>query len=191
MRILLLMASLLMATSPAFAGKRDLIDSAGVNLMKQDTVYTLTNLHPDDVHGRLYAVNYQQAGLIPMCSAVKLDAKNKKVLKFTVKKTNKQYQYIYHKAAAEKFPAHLLRFFGASCPKAEMKALGKRDAEGLRRGKALKGMTKKGVILAIGHPPKHVNPTPMESDSWTYWSNRFNRFLVEFDSKGKVSRIVE
>src|SRR5438128_12546227 len=37
-------------------------------------VYTLVNLHPDEQRLRLYSVNYQQSGLIPLCSMVEIEA---------------------------------------------------------------------------------------------------------------------
>ena len=148
------------------------------------TVYTKTNLHPDEAAKRLYAVNYQQAGLIPLCTAVTVDEVQSDVMVFTVQDTGRQYHYIYHKAAAEPFPDHLKRFFGFSCPENEPASLSAIDQEGIRKGKALKGMSKRGVILAIGLPPRHVTPDTDRMDQWTYWSNRFNRFIVEFDDSG-------
>ena len=43
---------------------RSLIDANGANLTGASEVYTLVNLHPDEKRSVLYAVNYQQAGLI-------------------------------------------------------------------------------------------------------------------------------
>lgn len=48
-------------------------------------------------------------------------------------------------------------------------------------------MSKDAVLVAIGYPPITRTPT-LESDDWTYWSNRFNTFIVYFEN-GKVSRI--
>ena len=50
------------------------------------------------------------------------------------------------------------------------------------------GMTKEGVIFAIGYPPRHVNPD-LDSYQWTYWKSRFNRFVVEFDDEDRVASI--
>ena len=63
-------------------------------------VYTLVNLHPDNERSRLYTVNFQQRGLIPVCSQVELIACTSDQLRFRVLKTNRQYDYINHKAAA-------------------------------------------------------------------------------------------
>ncbi|MEC9406728.1 MAG: hypothetical protein VX549_05580 [Pseudomonadota bacterium] len=153
------------------------------------TLYTKTNLHPDEAARRLYAVNYQQAGLIPVCTAVTVKDVDGDAMVFTVNETNREYTYIYHKAAAEPFPDHIKRFFGFSCPEDEIGNLSAIDQKGIRSGKALKGMSKRGVIIAIGLPPRHVTPDPQRMDQWTYWSNRFNRFLVTFDETGHVTGI--
>ena len=136
------------------------------------TVYTKTNLHADE-------------------RAVTVDEVQSDVMVFTVQDTGRQYHNIYHKAAAEPFPDHLKRFFGFSCPENEPASLSAIDQEGIRKGKALKGMSKRGVILAIGLPPRHVTPDTDRMDQWTYWSNRFNRFIVEFDDAGWVTTIQE
>ena len=47
------------------SGPTGVVDSSGVDLMSAPSVYTLVNLQPDEMRGRLYAVNYQQSGLIP------------------------------------------------------------------------------------------------------------------------------
>lgn len=57
-------------------------------------------------------------------------------------------------------------------------------------GKALEGMTKQGVVYALGIPPRHVTPS-LDADTWKYWTNRYGTFNVEFNEKGIVSRIVD
>jgi hypothetical protein len=143
-------------------------------------VVTLTNLHPDEPRSRLFAVNYQQDGLLPVCSEVALLERNEKRLVFIVVKTSKQYEYYYHeKAAAEPFPDHLMRYFGTSCPRDEIAKLPELDRDCIEQGKALVGMSKRGVLLALGYPPRHVTPS-LDSDRWLYWTNRFNKIAVVF-----------
>ena len=49
------------------------------------------------------------------------------------------------------------------------------------------GMSKDAVIVAIGYPP--ITETPnLNSNTWVYWSGRYNRFNVHFNN-GKVSKI--
>jgi len=150
--------------------------------------YSLVNLHPDNVRSKLYAVNYQQAGLIPVCSEVEYLGLDRKAFRFRVLTTNREYVYVYHKAAAEPFADHLRRFFGPACPSNEIESLSALDRQGVREGRAAVGMTRRGVILAMGHPPRHVNPDP-NAPTLMYWKNRFNRVQVEFGPDGLVTNI--
>jgi hypothetical protein len=151
-------------------------------------VFTLTNLHPDEQRARLFAVNYQQEGLIPVCSQVALLDRNKKRLVFSVAATGRQYEYYYHeKAAAAPFPDHLARYFGTSCPRDEIAKLPAIDRQGIEQGKALVGMGKRGVVLAMGYPPPHATPS-LDADRWVYWTNRMNRIAVTFQD-GRVSGV--
>lgn len=151
-------------------------------------VVTLTNLHPDERRARLFAVNYQQEGLIPLCSEVALLDRDGERLVFSVAATGKQYEYYHHeKAAAEPFPDHLARYFGTSCRHDEIARLPAIDRQGIEQGKALVGMSKRGVVLALGYPPPHVTPS-LDADRWVYWTNRMNRVAVIFQD-GRVSGI--
>ncbi|MCG8383407.1 MAG: hypothetical protein MJA28_14520 [Gammaproteobacteria bacterium] len=164
-------------------------DDSGQSLIGASHVYTLTNLHADPQRKRLFAVNYQQSELIPLCTEVKLLDLSAKRLQFTSTHNNVTYHYFYHKkAAAEPFDAHLKRYFGTSCNTAEVKALSKTDQEGISTGKVKEGMSKKGVILAAGYPPPHVTPST-DANEWTYWKNRYDRFIVRFNDAGIVDSI--
>ena len=48
-------------------------------------------------------------------------------------------------------------------------------------------MRKNAVIVAIGYPPTSKTAS-LDSDQWTYLSNRFNHFIVHFKN-GKVDRV--
>ena len=62
------------------------------------------------------------------------------------------------------------------------------DLKGIKNGKAYKGMTKKGVMTALGYPASHETPS-LEDNQWKYWRNRFRTVVVEFNSKGKVVNV--
>lgn len=146
------------------------------------------NLHPDNERGRLYAVNFQQAGLIPVCSQVEYLELGRKSFRFRVVSTNREYTYINHKAAVEPFHDHLGRFFGPSCPRDELDSLSELDQQGVREGRAIVGMSRRGVILAMGHPPRHVNPDP-NAPTLMYWRSRFNRVQIQFGPDDIVTGI--
>jgi hypothetical protein len=181
-RVLITLA--LLALACAGSGTPHAFDA----LVGSPGVVTLVNLHPDEGRARLFAVNYQQDGLIPLCSPVVLLERDDEKLVFDVTATGRRYEYYFHKAAAEPFPDHLARHFGTSCPDARETLTGT-DLEGVERGVALVGMSKEAVVLAIGYPPRHVTPS-LDADRWVYWTNRFNRIAISF-SDGQVRAIRE
>jgi hypothetical protein len=155
------------------------------DLVGRADVVTRTNLHPDEARARLFTTNYQQDGLIPVCASVTLLERNAELLRFRVEASGKTYEYYYHKAAGEPFPEHLARVFGTECPRAELDALPEIDQRGLSLGKPLVGMSKQGVLFALGYPPRHVTPS-LDALRWIYWLNRFDRIAVIFDDGGHV-----
>ncbi|PNU20649.1 hypothetical protein C2E25_06285 [Geothermobacter hydrogeniphilus] len=46
------------------------------------------------------------------------------------------------------------------------------DKEGIAKGKVLPGMTREGVMTALGYPATHRTPS-LEAATWIYWTNRF------------------
>ena len=146
-------------------------------------VYTLVNLHPDEQRHRVYSVNYQQSGLIPLCSKVKIESVDKRKMTFRLLDSDREYEYVFHNSLADPIPKHLDKVFGKKCD-ATLGGLSEVDRKGIRSGTVLAGMSKRGVTLAIGYPPEHATPS-LDSDVWTYWKNRFGKMTVSF-ANGKV-----
>jgi len=143
-----------------------------------ESAVTLVNLHPDEERLQLYSVNYQQLGLIPRCTPVHIDSTSSRGIQFTVTSSGRTYNYAFHDSMVEGPEKHLARYFGASCP--ELPAgLNPLDMKGIEQGIVSEGMTKQGVIFALGYPPEHATPTP-DRDQWIYWKNRWDRFVVRF-----------
>ena len=69
-----------------------------------------------------------------------------------------------------------------------LKGFSATDLKGIKKGKASKGMTKKGVMTALGYPAAHETPS-LEDNQWKYWRNRFRTVVVEFNSKGIVANV--
>jgi hypothetical protein len=59
------------------------------------------------------------------------------------------------------------------------------DQEGIKAGRAMVGMTKQGVMIALGYPAKHETPST-DLNAWTYWKGRYNRLVVNFGEDGRV-----
>lgn len=71
--------------------------------------------------------------------------------------------------------------------KVSLKGLSATDRKGIKEGRALSGMTKKGVRMAWGYPARHRTPS-LEDNVWTYWRNRWVMKTVTF-SNGKVTQV--
>ena len=157
------------------------------HLIGAPEVYTLVNLHPDENRKRLYSVNYQQAGLLPLCTRVVIESVSSREMKFRVADGGREYEYIFHNSMRDPVQKHLDKYFGRSCDKSKIQHMSKVDQDGVRAGQAIEGMTKEAVILAIGYPPEHATPST-EGNAWRYWKNRLATMIVHFED-GKVVRI--
>ena len=72
--------------------------------------------------------------------------------------------------------------------KVSLKSTSEKDRKGIRDGKAYIGMTKKGVMTALGYPAAH-RTSSLDNNTWVYWKNRFSTMVVEFDGNGKVKQV--
>lgn len=151
-------------------------------------VYTLVNLHPDEKRMKLYSVNFQQDGLIPVCTQVNIVDVTNKNLTFKISSTDKQYTLTKHKSSPD-FSKYLSNYFGTECDSSKIKKLSTLDQQGIKDGVVKVGMTKEGVKYAIGFPPEHKTPD-LNNSEWLYWKNRFNTFKVEFKDN-TVSNIID
>lgn len=64
------------------------------------------------------------------------------------------------------------------------------DQKGIKNGEVYRGMSKKGVLVALGYPAAHRTPS-LDSDTWTYWTNRFDTIDVHFSDSGKVREVID
>lgn len=154
-------------------------------LMGQPGVKTLVNLHPDEEKRVVYSTNYQYNGLIPLCTDVSIDDATDEQVKFTVKETGTQYTYKRTKHTKEPWKTHLDKIFGTECPSTAN--LSDVDRQGIKQGEVFEGMSKQGVILALGYPPDHVTPN-LNMNHWRYWTGTVSNFTVIFVD-GIVKRI--
>ena len=159
-------------------------------IKKGDKLQTLSNIHPDMGKNVWYTMNYQLPGLIPICEEIEVvKVKSKKMIfKWKGQEFTAVFDKHTRKKAGKSFQEALAPFFGPKCDEEKLAALDEKDQGGVKKGTAAIGMTKEGVLLAMGRPPFHVNPD-LEVDSWTYWRNRFARKVISFDEDGKVVEI--
>ena len=63
--------------------------------------------------------------------------------------------------------------------KVNLSKFNKLERQHIESGTVAKGMRKEAVIVAIGYPPI-TETMNLDSNTWVYWSGRFNRFKVHF-----------
>lgn len=157
------------------------------DIKEGDKLQTLSNLHPDKQE--VHSINYQMPSKIPVCADVTVKKVSKGAMKFEY--SGAEYEFVldkHTKGADVSLQQAAQAYFGPKCDEAKMKSLSKVDQEGIASGRAQVGMTREGVLLAMGRPPFHANPS-LDVPEWMYWRNRFARVAVQFDDKGKVTNV--
>lgn len=150
-------------------------------------LYTLVNLHVDPKGSRIFTTNYQSPILLPLCTRVQVIEQSDKVVRLRAVEQGAEYTYLRTKHLRSSFADHLAKVFGHECMSSRVAAMNQIDRDGIAAGRAVPGMSKEAVILAMGYPPDHANPS-LESDLWTYWRNKFIKMAVYF-SEGVVSHV--
>lgn len=145
----------------------------------RQVVYTQTNLHVDD-RGAIWSTNYIDGVILPRCTQVTIERVTRKQMNFVVQGTGSKHVYQFHtRSMNEDIPTHLNRYFAPTCDPAKVETLSEADKAGIRDGKVYAGMSKAGVILAVGYPPPHRTPS-LDADTWVYWKTRFGTLEVIF-----------
>jgi hypothetical protein len=164
---------------------------SAAEIKKGDKLQTLINLHPDMNKRKLYTMNYQLGAIIPVCTDVTVKSVSGKKLSFDFQGVDYTLEYDKHTSGAGvSFQEAAQQFFGPACDKAKMNSLSQVDKDGIQSGTARIGMSKDGVLFAMGRPPKHATPS-LDNTTWMYWQNRYGKQAIEFDSKGKVTKIID
>lgn len=164
----------------AAAGCSKRLDSATLpaTITLGGVYYTQVSLHYEK--GQFPTTNYRRGLLLPINSQVILkDITDKTIVvdvlpahfelvvknvpKHTGDNTTQAFEKLFAKNKVE-----LSRFSGL-------------EREKINAGQVAKGMQKKAVIAAIGYPPK-TETANLQTNQWTYWSSRFNRFIVYFEN---------
>ena len=129
-------------------------EKAVAGLPARAKIYTLTNLHADDRDKVVSAANFQYLGRDPSLLGGHAAGRGPEVAHVQGRR-DRQRLHVRESPArpGEPLDQNLARYFGPTCPQAELDALTPLEKEGVRQGVAKKGMRKQAVILAIGYPP--------------------------------------
>lgn len=162
--------------------------TAGAQDLKEgDKLQTLSNLRHEKQE--IQSMNYQLPGRLPICSDVTVKKVGKGSITFDAAGTEYEFVLDKHTKGADiSLQQAAQTYFGPKCDEAKIKSLSKADQEGIAAGRPAVGMTRQGVLYALGRPPFHANPS-LEVSEWMYWRNRFGRMAVSFDEQGKVTNV--
>lgn len=158
-------------------------------------VYNKYNIHIYD-NGRDIRASYANwtdpgpgHGIVPPNTPMTIEDWRNGFILHTQKAPKKEIHFIFDKGRMNMSVADYIKDITAPAP-ISLEGLSPLDLEGVKAGKAMVGMTKDGVLTALGYPASHRTPT-LQSREWTYWKNRFTTLVVVFDEKGIVTAIRE
>ena len=156
--------------------------------------YNKYNIHvqsKDGVKGKASYANYTKPGeghvIIPPGTELTITDKSRKSFSFTYDAGQKKVKYEFHQPRmAMSLDEYLDKITAKQSP--SLDGLSKLDRQGVAAAKALVGMSREGVMTALGYPATHKTPT-LEASTWIFWKNRFGTLAVDFDDAGKVKEV--
>jgi hypothetical protein len=152
----------------------------------QERLYTASNIwfeKPD----RVYSTGYQKGNMLPAGSEVKDVKRSRGKLEFTDVKLDMKFtaEFVgkhHPNLTAEQW---MDRFLTNKDFAALTKGLTAAEIKAIRAGQVQAGMSKKAVLVSVGHPPE-VGTASTDLDAWKYWRDRFRNYEVKFGG-GKVT----
>jgi len=163
-------------------------------LAKDEIRYSKYNIHTQSKDGKnakaSYA-NYTRPGeghiIVPAGTKLVITRKSRKRFTFTYDDGAKKVVFEFHQPRMGMDVDEYLDKISSAEP-TTLDGLSKLDRKGVEQGVALVGMSRKGVMAALGYPATHRTPS-LEATTWVYWANRFKTVGVDFDDSGKVKAI--
>ncbi len=151
-------------------------------------LYTRYNLHYVAEGGRNKAsyanwTEYPGHGFLPYNTRVRATFSSNKIY-FVAADTGMRIDFEYNASRMGMFVKDYIAMITSPTPVA-YEGLSDVDRQGIETGKAIVGMSKQGVTIALGYPAVHQTPS-LEERRWVYWKGRHNSYAVEFDENGKV-----
>jgi hypothetical protein len=152
-------------------------------LFVNNTFYLCCNMYYPSP--RFHDANYQMRGtFIPLGTQVKVTAMTDAEVTFIDVASNRQFTWVKRYSRAP-LASLLGVWFVNENPRDTVDQFDESVRTLIYTGKAVPGMTKQQVILALGFPPEHKTPDT-SLDVWTYWKQ--NPYTVQF-SNGIVTSV--
>jgi hypothetical protein len=168
----------------ALVGCAKRLDEASSGIRTGETYYAQVSFQYEK--GRHLTTNYRRGILVPVNTPVRLEDITSDEIFVEILPSHAKLRVVnVEKHTGDSTTQAVAKLFGKN--KLDLARFSKLEQENILAGKAAKSMSKKAVIAAIGHPP--ITETPnLGLNQWTYWSSRFNRFIVYFEND-RVARI--
>ncbi len=183
-RSLVLLLMLIATLSMVSCSKTIKSEEMPANISVGGSYYTQVDIRYEK--GRHLTTNYRRGKSIAVNTPVKLLKINQKVIEVEMINSGQKLQV---KNVRKHTGDDIFRTFDKMFAKTEVNLarFTKLERKHIQSGSVAKGMSKKAVIIAIGYPPV-TQTRSLDSNTWVYWSGRYNRFKVHFKN-GKVSNI--
>lgn len=162
------------------------------------SVFTRYNIHVqekasrsgDHIYNASYA-NYTSPGaghlIIPAGTEITVMERKKKAFRFRVESDKRVVDFEFHEPRMKMSVDQYIGLITSPKP-VSLGRFSKIDKKGISEGKAFVGMSREGVMGALGYPATHRTPS-VDSPTWVYWTNRFGTVAINFDAQGIVESI--
>ena len=156
-------------------------------------VYLAVNIHyQDSVRGiKASYANYTDSGaghgILAVNTPVQIKKGRRSGFIIVDDETNKEIVFEYNKDRMHMSINECLEKITLPV-KVDLRSLSELDRKGIKEGVAKLGMSKKGIMMALGYPAAHKTPS-LEDNRWIYWKDRIRTLIITFSDKGVVSHI--
>lgn len=174
----------LMLLTMTGCGKRLSEATIPIHIKPGNIYYTQVSMQYEK--GRYLTTNYRKGVLLPINSQVQLEKITAGDIFVEILPDHRKLRIEnVEKHTGDDSVAAFSKLFNKN--RVDLSRFSGMEREHIMAGKVGKGMRKQAVIAAIGYPPVTETPT-LQTNEWTYWSSRFNRFVVYF-TNDRVTRI--
>jgi len=156
--------------------------------------YSRINIHTqkkDSNTAKASYANYTRPGaghvIVPAGTKIAITDKARKSFTFTYDDGKQEVIFEYHEPRMGMSLDEYLDKITSAEPVSQS-GLSELDRKGVAEGKALVGMSRDGVMTALGYPATHKTPS-LQAKTWIYWTNRFGTVAVDFDDQGIVKAV--
>jgi hypothetical protein len=150
------------------------------------TLYTCCNIHYEG--DTINDANYAVGSLLPFGSSATVEKMTSDAITFRAGGTVLTLAHAYGRDQ-ESAPQYFAKILVDSDPHIQFATFSKPAQSAITDGRVERGMTKPQVIMSIGYPPTHRTAST-DMNTWTYWTNRWITYQVQFGEDGKVSLLV-